>query len=294
MSTKTEGSISFEYNFKSRQLKSCTWTPQGDIKALAFLSHGYGERLTPYYDGIGSTGAQQGILVFGHDHTGHGLSEGDRVQVESEEEYVRPVLEHCGKYKTQYPDLPLFIIGHSMGGLITVLSAMEDAEKAVPVVDGIVLVGPLIEADPEVATPIKIFLARILKSVLPGMQLGKIQRSAITSDQTWIETMEKDEDRWHGSFKALHSYVLITRLEKLQTELKKLTVPLFILHGEKDSICTISGSQRLHDQAQSKDKTIKIVENALHNLIIESEPIKSQVYQDIWDWVNQRVNNNKA
>ncbi len=41
----------------------------------------YGECLMPYYDEVAIKGAQQGILCFGHDHTGHGHSSGDRVQV---------------------------------------------------------------------------------------------------------------------------------------------------------------------------------------------------------------------
>jgi len=285
---KKEGELLFQYKDKTRKLSTRQWVPQGEIRALAFICHGYGERLEPYYDGVCQAGTGEGVLCFGHDHTGHGLSEGERVQVESEDEYVLPVLQHCTALKSQYPNLPLFIIGHSMGGLITVLTALMDAKQE-KMIKGIVLVGPLIEADPEVATPFKIMLARLLSGVLPGFQLGALNREHITSDKEWLEIIRNDKLRWHGKFKALHSYVLLNRLQELPKELANLTTPLYILHGEKDAICTPSGSNDLFQAAATSDKEIKIVEGAMHNLLVEREPIRSQTFADIWAWVTART-----
>ena len=290
MTKTTHGFISFQFEGSElRKLKSTTWTPEGKVKALAFLCHGYGECLGLYYDEIASAGANQGILVFGHDHIGHGLSQGERVQIRSIDDYVLPVLEHCGKYKALYPDVQLFVIGRSMGGLISVRGFLDDVEKGGSMIDNIVLISPLVEPDPKIATPFRIMLCGWLANTLPSVGLGSIEQNRTTSDETWNAVMEADQNRWHGRFKAQYSHIILTELEKLHTELGSLNIPLLVLHGDKDSICTLSGSQRLYDKAQSKDKTIKILAGGNHNLLNEVDPIRSTTINTVWDWVKARI-----
>jgi alpha-beta hydrolase superfamily lysophospholipase len=85
----------------------------------------YAERLTPYYEEVALEGNKRGFLCFGHDHIGHGLSEGERVQIGDMSEYVDPVVTHCTAVAEKYPGLPLFLVGHSMGGLITLLTVLK-------------------------------------------------------------------------------------------------------------------------------------------------------------------------
>ena len=89
------------------------------------LNFRYAELLTPYYRGVAEAGAKAGFLMFGHDHLGHGRSDGKRAQAEDIGDYVEPMLGHCRKVQDQYPGLPLFIIGHSMGGLVAILSILQ-------------------------------------------------------------------------------------------------------------------------------------------------------------------------
>ena len=97
------------------------------IKALVFIAHGYAEYLGDAYDEVAKLWAHSvggGCLVFGHDHVGHGrTTAGDRVLVGGMHEFVDPIIAHiqavqnwtnCGDGK-----LPVFLVGHSMGGLIS-------------------------------------------------------------------------------------------------------------------------------------------------------------------------------
>jgi len=287
-STAEEGELIFNYKEEQRKLRTFTWMPSSKIEALAFLSHGYGESLTPYYESLAKAGMDKGILCFGHDHTGHGLSEGERVQVESMEEYVRPVLEHCANMNSKYPGVPIFIVGHSMGGFIAINTVLEDAKQDAPLIEGMVLVGPLLEADPKMATPFKIFLARTFSKVWPGLQMGQVNRDHLTSDQTWLSRIKEDEKRWHGSFKALHSYILLSRLEEMKEEYAEIKLPLLLLHGEHDQVCTPEGSKRFFEAVSSTDKQIEIVPGAKHNLFLELDPICTQTVNQIWKWVSER------
>ena len=105
-----------------RAIATYTWRPEGEVSALVFLCHGYAERLAPYYETLAVEGNKRGFLCFGHDHVGHGVSEGERVQISDMAEYVDPVITHCTTMSNKYPGVPLFMVGHSMGGLITLLT----------------------------------------------------------------------------------------------------------------------------------------------------------------------------
>ena len=89
------------------------------------LLFSYAEHLPPYYRAVAEAGVEAGLLMFGHDHLGHGRSQGERAQVGDIGEYVGPVIQHCQVMTDQHPGLPLFIIGHSMGGLVAVLAILE-------------------------------------------------------------------------------------------------------------------------------------------------------------------------
>ena len=94
---------------------------------MAFISHGYGEYFSVTYDELCRNLASNGILAFSHDHRGHGRTGGERVHINSLEDYVKPMLFHIKKLSLDFNnELPVFTIGHSMGGLITTYAAIQD------------------------------------------------------------------------------------------------------------------------------------------------------------------------
>ena len=137
-------------NYRGFKLYSRYWSPKADLKGLVFLCHGFGEHLG-WYDGLAQHLCQQDLLVFGHDHQGHGRSEGRRVYVESVDDYVQDVLHHCVELKAAYPSLPMFLYGHSMGGMISVSTVLRNASFF----SGMILEAPLIIPDPHEVTPTK-------------------------------------------------------------------------------------------------------------------------------------------
>jgi len=269
-----------------RSVVTYTWVPDKQVTALVFLCHGYAERLTPYYTQIAEEGGNRGILCFGHDHVGHGESEGERVQVSSMDEYVDPVITHCEAMTKKYPNIPLFIVGHSMGGLIALLTVLKTKEAGL--FRGMVLMGPLITLDPAMASPIKVFLAKAASRVLPSFALGGIDPVLVTSDQEWLNTRKADKLIHHGGYKALHSHVLLTTLTHLTTHLPHVSTPYLLLHGKEDKICSPEGSKDFHKLSTSDDKTLEIVESGLHNLYLEREDIRNKAISDTLEWIKKR------
>lgn len=274
-------------NSHGRKIHTYTWKPQGEPRAIVFLCHGYAERLFPYYEAVAKSGAAKGLLCFGHDHTGHGLSEGDRVQVAGMDEYVKPVIEHCNTVVTQYPGLPLYILGHSLGGLIALLTVLETQDSNV--FTGMVLMGPLIELDPNLAGGAMKFMAMLVSKIWPSLSLKGLDPKQVTSSPEWLKKKEEDELHYQGGAKALHAHVLVTVLDSLPKQFAKVTTPYIIVHGAEDKICSPKGSENLHAGTSSKDKTLKVIPGGLHNLFLEPEPIQTQAVDSCIDWILERL-----
>jgi len=239
----------------------------------------------PYYNELAEAARSSGLLTFGHDHVGHGRSEGERVQISDYEDYTAPLLTHCREMKKKHPELPLFLMGHSMGGLISILSVLE----AQDIFAGLVLMGPLIHLDPKLAGCFMKAMASMAAKVLPSFSLSGIDVKLVTSDPEKQKLKTEDPLHYHGGAKARQGHLTIQELESLPAQFSHLTLPYLILHGSKDQICSPSGSEALHKETKSTDKTLKMVEGGLHNLYAEKEPIRSEAIKDTVDWVVARI-----
>lgn len=258
-------------------------------KGLVFICHGYAEYFSPSYDGIAEALVQSGFLVFGHDHIGHGRSTGQRVQLKNMDEYVQPLLAHVKKVQNDFnKEVPLSIIGHSMGGLISVYAAMAEPN----LFKSVVLMGPLIKPDPNVATPIKKTLSKVLSGVLPSVAIGELDESGITRDEAVVKRVQEDPLNWHGGMRFAMGNTLLKAMEALEKDkcLEKITAPLLIIQGGQDKIVSPEGAPFLHDNVGSTDKKLLVIDGAYHNLFCELEDVKTTVIKETCDWIEKCIN----
>ena len=248
------------------------WRPR-DVKALIFFCHGYAEYLSASYDEVAETLVKEGFLIFGHDHV--------------MQDYVQPVLAHVKKVQRDYNDLPLFILGHSMGGLITINALLAEQE----VFQGVVLMGPLVMMNPIYATPIKKLFANMFCRLLPSFTIGELIPEDITRDKAVVERVKGDPLNWHGGFRALLINVLLQSTDGLAngTTLKKITTPSLVIQGQLDKLVYPPGAQFFHDNVGSTDKKLVIHEQGFHNLYVELEDVKNLALKDTRDWLLQHL-----
>jgi len=276
-------------NLKGVKLTARYWQPKGGVVGSLFLCHGFGEHLG-WYDGLAQQVADMGLLVFGHDHQGHGRSEGKRAFVETVDDYVQDVLLHCGEVKAEYPGLPMFIYGHSMGGMITVSTVIRNSSFF----QGMILEGPLIIPDPSEVTPSKILLGKFMSTLLPEMQMGRIRVEQVTSDAEVQAKLTSDKLRWTGGVKLGLGMAFLRCLENIHKNMSSVSLPFLLLHGENDSLCQAAGSHLLAKMAKSKDKKLKIYPGASHHLILEEKKIREEVMNDIVNWISKRLASRQA
>ncbi|TRZ21879.1 hypothetical protein HGM15179_005168 [Zosterops borbonicus] len=224
------------------------------FRALVFIAHGAGEHCGRY-DDLAQKLTGLNLLVFAHDHVGHGQSEGDRMVVSDFHIFIRDSLQHIDLMKKEHPELPVLILGHSMGGAISILTASERPSEF----SGMLLISPLVVASPEVATPIKVFAAKVLNFVLPNLSLGSIDPNAISRNKKEMESYTSDPLVYHGGMKVSFVIQLMNAIARIERALPKLTLPILVLHGSSDKLCDIRGSYLLMDTVQSQDKTLKVL-----------------------------------
>ncbi|XP_008566705.1 PREDICTED: monoglyceride lipase isoform X1 [Galeopterus variegatus] len=260
------------------------WKPTGTPKALLFVSHGAGEHCGRY-DELAQMLIGLDLLVFAHDHVGHGQSEGERMVVSDFHVFVRDVLQHVDIMQKEYPGLPVFLLGHSMGGAIVILTAAERPGHF----SGMVLISPLVLANPESATTFKVLAAKVLNLVLPNMSLGPIDSSVLSRNKTEVDIYNSDPLICRAGLKVCFGIQLLNAVSRVERALPKLTLPFLLLQGSADRLCDSKGAYLLMESAKSQDKTLKIYEGAYHVLHKELPEVTNSVFHEINMWVSQRT-----
>ncbi|KAF6088632.1 monoglyceride lipase [Phyllostomus discolor] len=280
------------------------WKPTGTPKALIFVSHGAGEHCGRY-DELAQMLVGLELLVFAHDHVGHGQSEGERMVVSDFHVFIRDVLQHVEIMQKDYPGLPVFLLGHSMGGAIAILTAAEKPGHF----SGMILISPLVLANPESATTFKVLAAKILNLVLPNMSLGPIDASVLSRNKTElqggslitsicicgslgpdkVDLYNTDPLICRAGLKVCFGNQLLNAVSRVERALPKLTLPFLLLQGSADRLCDSKGAYLLMESAKSQDKTLKIYEGAYHVLHKELPEVTNSVFHEINTWVSQRT-----
>ncbi|XP_054336621.1 monoglyceride lipase isoform X3 [Pongo pygmaeus] len=230
------------------------WKPTGTPKALIFVSHGAGEHCGRYEE-LARMLMGLDLLVFAHDHVGHGQSEGERMVVSDFHIFIRDVLQHVDSMQKDYPGLPVFLLGHSMGGAVAILTAAERPGHFA----GMVLISPLVLANPESATTFK------------------------------VDIYNSDPLICRAGLKVCFGIQLLNAVSRVERALPKLTVPFLLLQGSADRLCDSKGAYLLMELAKSQDKTLKIYEGAYHVLHKELPEVTNSVFHEINMWVSQRT-----
>uniref|UniRef100_A0A1J3G915 Caffeoylshikimate esterase n=1 Tax=Noccaea caerulescens TaxID=107243 RepID=A0A1J3G915_NOCCA len=262
-----------------------SWSPVSpNHRGLVVLLHGLNEHSGRYSDFAKQLNAN-GFKVYGIDWIGHGGSDGLHAYVPSLDYAVADLKSFLEKVFAENPGLPCFCIGHSTGGAI-ILKAMLDP-KIESRVSGIVLTSPAVGVQP--SHPIFTVLAPIVAFLLPRYQFSAANKKGmpVSRDPQALVTKYSDPLVFTGSIRVKTGYEILRIASHLQQNLTKVKVPFLVMHGTADTVTDPNASKRLYDEASSSDKSIKLFDGLLHDLLFEPE--REIIAGVIVDWLNQRV-----
>ena len=161
------------------------WFPKGNKpKGIVVLCHGMAEH-SGRYETFASFLTAAGFAVYALDHQGHGASEGDRVHIQKFDDFTQDVLQFTNIVKERHPELrnSFFLIGHSMGALISIHTALANLGQWA----GVVLSGAPLKPDPKVASPFLIAVAHFLSNILPKLPLDKLPPDGLCTDKAVVQ-----------------------------------------------------------------------------------------------------------
>ncbi|KAM0842762.1 hypothetical protein ACQ4PT_058158 [Festuca glaucescens] len=268
------------------------WWPHGSSsaaaavkpRALVVVMHGLNEH-SGRYDYLANRLNDMDVKVYGMDWTGHGGSDGLHGYVQSLDRAVQDMKMYLKKVSAENPGVPCFCFGHSTGGGI-ILKAVLDPEVDA-LVNGIILTSPAVRIQP--AHPIVEALAPIFALIAPRYQFAGSNKNgpAVSRDQEALRVKYSDPLVFTGSIRVRTGYEILRLTSYLQQHLHRITVPLLVLHGADDMVTDPAGSRSLHREASTPDKSIRLYDGLLHDLLIEPE--KEVVLGDIVDWLRPRI-----
>jgi alpha-beta hydrolase superfamily lysophospholipase len=271
--------MDFHVELKNGQmLKGIIRTPGENAAALIIFIHGLGEHIHRY-DHWSDMFLRENIAFAGLDLPGHGRSEGRRGMVKSYSvlhEMITVLLETAGK---TFPGVPVWLYGHSMGGAIV----LDYVLKFNPSIKGAIVTSPWLRLA-FAPSRLKVLLAKGINRIFPGLiQANGLNTIHLSHDETIIEKYNNDplvHDRisvslFAGTMKAA-AYVL--------RHASDLKVPVLIVHGSMDKICSPEGSREFAEKTPLAE--LMIWNGGFHEL--HNEPFSHDVFRYIADWIKMK------
>ena len=257
------------------------WQPEAPPKAVILVVHGAGEH-GARYQGFAGYFTQRGYAVVALDHPGHGRSGGTPGHVDRFDDYLQALQLFHQRVGADFPGLPVFLLGHSMGGLIGSLYLLRHQEEFV----GCILSGAAIKTELEPGFA-QMLVIRLLALLAPRTGMLQLDANGVSRDPREVELYVNDPLVFHGKMSARKLRELFAGMSTIQARAAEITLPMLLLHGGDDSMASPEGSHFLAANISSADKTLKIYPGLYHEIF--NEPEREEVFGDVLSWSEQRL-----
>lgn len=252
------------------------WWPAKRTRGSVVIAHGGGEH-SGRYQHVAERLNKERFAVFALDHRGHGESGGTPGLIDSMEKTVNDLGTLIGLADDELPEKKLFLLGHSMGGLI----ALEYALDRQDTLDGLALSAPLAKLD--AANPLQLAAARVVSAVAPATGVFKVDSSTVSRDPEVVTAYDDDPLVVHDKLPARTVTEIAAAVNRFPDRLPSLRLPLLVMGGTADRLVPPEAARMVHDLAGSEDKTLIEYEGLYHEIL--NEPEQDEVLDDLVEWL---------
>ena len=257
------------------------WLPDGEVEAVILLVHGIGEHSGRYTNHVNYF-VPRGYAIYALDHLGHGKSEGEREVIERFSDFTDMLGIFSGMVREWQPGKPIFILGHSMGGLITSTYLLDHQDEF----QGAILSAPAIKPGGDISGA-TIAVGKIISRILPKMGVLALDDSGISRDPAVVQAYRADPLVFQGKTPARLGAEMLGAMQRVTDAASTITLPILILQGTGDMLVNPSGAQILYDKVGSADKTLELYDGLYHEL--HNEPERDVMFADVEAWLAARV-----
>lgn len=256
------------------------WRPEGEPKTALAIVHGFGEH-SGRYGNVVDWFVPKGCAVYAFDLRGHGRSPGPRGYVSRWAVFREDVRVFLELMHEQEPEQAVFLLGHSMGGLIVLEYALHHPEG----LTGVIASGPVL-AQANVS-PSLVTLSKILSGVLPWFTLDtKLDATTISRDPAVVEAYVNDP-LVHSLGTVRLGTELNQAVEWTQAHAAEMQTPCLIVHGSADRLVSPEGSRIFYESMTLADKERQTYEGYYHEVF--NDVGKEQVLAAVEAWIERRL-----
>jgi alpha-beta hydrolase superfamily lysophospholipase len=240
------------------------------------LVHGFGEH-SGRYAAISDHLIKHGFNVTSYDQRGHGQSDGLPGHIDRFKYYEDDLDRIISSVRSRLDPRNLFIIGHSMGGLVTLrYLAMRGSS-----VTGAVLSAPLISVAVEVPAH-KVMMARVGARLMPKLRLDNEINPAHLSRDPEVGLAYAKDPLVNRLVSAKWFAEATKAMQEVVSWAGEIKTPMLVMHGTEDQLASVEATKTLFEAVGSSDKELVILPGFYHELF--NEPEKQAVYDRVSDW----------
>ncbi|GMW01379.1 MAG: lysophospholipase [Candidatus Hydrogenedentota bacterium] len=263
--------------FDGLELYHRSWSPQGQATAAVIIVHGYGHH-SGSFDETGRRLAAEGFAVLAYDQRGFGKAGGTRGNIVSFDTTLRDLDAFFAYSADVIGDLPLFLMGHSLGGLIGANYAITRQ----PIVNGLVFSSALLKL-PDRVSPTLLKLSAVISTLLPFLPVERIDVTAISRDPSVIDRALNDPLCHYGPVNARTGDQIARAIRHAQEHFPLINAPIIAFHGTADRLTDPEGSRTLVAKAVVEDKTLLEFDGGYHELFNDLE--RESFFKAIIAWL---------
>lgn len=268
----------FNFNINKTKFFGQYWKAK-ETKAVVVLAHGMGEHSTRYVH-VARKLTDHNYSVVAFDHFGHGKTAGKRGHNPNFEAVLESVAKTIEKAKELFPEKPVFLYGHSMGGNVVINYTIRKKHELL----GTIATSPFLKLAFE-PPKIKLAVGKLLQKIAPSITMGnELNANDISRVQNEVEKYLNDP-LVHDKISPNFSLTFIDTGKWAIKNANKLEIPMLLLHGTDDKIIDYKGSQEFANN--SEKASLKLYKGGYHEL--HNDSCKTEMLQDVVTWLDSKL-----
>ncbi len=252
---------------------------QDNNRANLVIVHGVSEHCGRYIH-VAEYFHRRGFNVYTGDLLGHGLSDGARVYIKSADDYIDDVDLFISRIQD---NKPIFILGHSMGGFVTLYYGVKRGNSQVK---GLVVTSPYLKERLPIPKA-KLVFGRVAAALYPKLRIKSgIKSQMVCRDEEVCSKYEKDllntdfvTAGWFTAMESARKYTL--------ENISRLTCPCLMLQAGEDVIVDPEANSRFFEGIPAEDKEFELYKDFYHEIL--NDPEKERALSRIYEWLNRRI-----
>ena len=258
------------------------WLPEGEPHAVIVIAHGLAEHGGRYAQ-LAERLVSLNCAAYALDHRGHGRSTGARTNIDRFSYLVSDLSSFVGRAQREHPDVPAFLLGHSMGGAVALACALRYPGN----LKGLVLSAPAVAVGQAVPA-FKVSIMRLLSRIAPGTGALTLPATAISRDPAVVREYEADPLVHRGAIPARTVVELLDAMAAFPESVPRLKIPVLVQHGTADSLVPLAATRPVYERLGSaKLRVVRLYDGLFHESY--NEPERDRVIADLETWIAGHV-----